>query len=174
MPPGPDLLHAAGIEEAQMLVVAIDDREQITELVRYVAANHPNVHIVARAVDRSHVYDLYAAGCRDIIRETFDSGVRAGRSALEALGVHPFEAERKARQFVKADRHAIASLAEVYDPDVPLHENAAYVERALQIREENEAMLRGEDADYNARSDRGWSPPTLADVDAEKSRRGEE
>ena len=30
----PDLLHAAGIEDAQMLVVAIDEREHITELVR--------------------------------------------------------------------------------------------------------------------------------------------
>ncbi|MEM7045964.1 MAG: cation:proton antiporter, partial [Pseudomonadota bacterium] len=71
----PDLLHAAGIEDARMLVVAIDGREQATELVRHVASQHPHVHIVARAIDRQHVYDLYAAGCRDIIRETFDSGV---------------------------------------------------------------------------------------------------
>lgn len=94
----PDLLHAAGIEHARMLVIAIDDRQHITELVRYVRANHPNVHVVARATDRHHVYELWAAGARDIIRETFDSSVRAGLSALEALGVHPFEAERQARQ----------------------------------------------------------------------------
>lgn len=30
----PDLLHAAGIENARMLVIAIDERESITELVR--------------------------------------------------------------------------------------------------------------------------------------------
>ena len=50
----PYLLHAAGIEDARMLVVAIDDREHATELVRYVVQNHPHIHIVARAVDRRH------------------------------------------------------------------------------------------------------------------------
>ena len=79
----PDLLYAAGIEHASVLIVAIDDRDHITELVRYVRHTYPNVHVVARAVNRQHVYELYAAGCRDIIRETFDSSVRAGRSALE-------------------------------------------------------------------------------------------
>ena len=162
----PDLLHAAGIENASILIVAIDDRDQITELVHYVHHNYPKVHIVARAVDRQHVYDIYAAGARDIIRETFDSGVRAGRSALEALGMHPFEAERRARQFTDHDRHMIAKLADVYDPSMPLHENSAYVERVKQIREETEAELRGHDGAFSARTDLGWSPPTLSDVEA--------
>ncbi len=166
----PDLLHAAGIDEAQMLVVAIDGREQATELVRHVVSHHPDVYIVARAIDRQHVYDLYAAGCRDIIRETFDSGVRAGRSALEALGMHPFEAELKARQFVDQDRRALAALATLYDPDIPIHENAAYVQKTKEIREENEAIMRGEDAVYSARPDRAWSPPSLDDVNAEQQR----
>ena len=164
----PDLLHAAGIENASILVVAIDEREQITELTRYVGQTYPHVHIVARAIDRTHVYDLYAAGCRDIIRETFDSGVRAGRSTLEALGLHPFEAERKARQFVDYDRRAIAELASLYDPDLPLHQNHAYVEKSKEIRDGNEAMLRGEDPAFAARADRAWSPPSLEDVEAAK------
>ncbi len=37
----PDLLHAAGIEEAKMLVIAIDERESATELVRYVSEKLP-------------------------------------------------------------------------------------------------------------------------------------
>jgi len=37
----PDLLHAAGIEEADILVIAIDGEHQITELVKYVRENHP-------------------------------------------------------------------------------------------------------------------------------------
>ena len=169
----PDLLHAAGIDDAHMLVVAIDGREQATELVRHVVHNHPHVHIVARAIDRQHVYDLYAAGCRDIIRETFDSGVRAGRSALEALGMHPFEAELKARQFVEQDKHALATLAPLYDPDMPLHENTAYIERAKEIREENDAILRGDQSVFSARPDRAWSPPTAEDVEAEVQRTGD-
>ena len=43
------------------------------------------IEVIARAVDRHQVYELYAAGCRDIIRDTFDSAVRAGRSAYEPV-----------------------------------------------------------------------------------------
>lgn len=162
----PDLLHAAGIEHASVLIVAIDDREQISALVHYVRHTYPSVHVVARAVDRQHVYELYAAGCRDIIRETFDSSVRAGRSALEALGMHPFEAERKTRQFINQDRRHIASLANVFDPEIPLHQNTEYVERAKEVREETEALMRGHDKAYASGTDRAWSPPTSDDVDA--------
>ncbi|MFY0611532.1 MAG: cation:proton antiporter [Hyphomicrobiaceae bacterium] len=166
----PDLLHAAGIDDAKILVVAIDDREHITALVQYVVQNHPHVHVVARAIDRNHVYELWAAGCRDIVRETFDSSVRAGRSALEALGIHPFEAERRARQFVDFDRRSLASLADVYDPEVSIHENKEYLERFRKIREENAALLQGHDTAYSAGTDLGWSPPSLEDVEAERSR----
>jgi len=60
----PELLHAAGIDKAKVVVVAIDDKQSITELTRYVCQHHPHVHVVARAVDRFHVYDLWA-GCAE-------------------------------------------------------------------------------------------------------------
>jgi CPA2 family monovalent cation:H+ antiporter-2 len=66
-----------------------------------VVEHYPHIYIVARAVDRHHVYELWAAGCRDIIREHFDSSVRAARSALEALGHHPYDAERQTRGYVE-------------------------------------------------------------------------
>lgn len=163
----PDMLHAAGIEEAEMLVVAIDDREGATQLVHYVNHTYPHVYIVARAMDRNHVYELYAAGCRDIIRDTFDSSVRAGKSALIALGMHPYEAERLSRDFVTNDREAMVKLASVYDPDIPAHQNAEYVARAKELIEWQEAALKGETTAFSSRTDKGWSPPTPADVRAE-------
>ncbi|MEP3297539.1 MAG: cation:proton antiporter [Pseudoruegeria sp.] len=163
----PDLLHAAGIEEASILVVAIDDREQINELVRYVTHNYPHIHVVARAVDRHHVYELYAAGARDIIRDTFDSSLRAGRSALEALGVHNYEAERMVRGFERQDRRALVDLANLYDPDVPVHENKDYIARAQELRTEEEAVMSGHGNSFGGRYQRGWEPPTLQDLEAE-------
>ena len=161
----PDLLHAAGIDEARMLVVAIDDREQATEMVRHVTKNHPHIYVVARAFDRHHVYELWAAGCRDIIRENFDGAVRAGRSALEALGAHPYDAERQARGFVENDKKAIRELAELYDPDIPVHENPAYVERTKEFLASHEDAMRGSSAIFSSRSERGWIPPSVDDVD---------
>ncbi len=163
----PDLLHAAGIEEASLLIIAIDDRHQTTEMVRYVTKAHPHVYIIARAFDRNHVYELYAAGCRDIIREVFDSSIRTGRSAMEALGVHPYEAQLRAREFERRDRASMAKLAEVYDPDIPIHKNPAYVSRAREIMEAQEEELRGGPSMFASRVDRGWSPPRVQDVRAE-------
>lgn len=160
----PDLLHAAGIAEAKVLVVALDEREPATELVRYVRANYPHVHIVARAKDRTHVYELWAAGCRDIIRETFDSSVRTGRSVYEALGVHPFEAEQMARAFVLEDRAAMRELAGLYDANVPHNENIPYRERAKEIIAQRGAQMAGRSNAFLMRVDRGWSPPTPKDV----------
>lgn len=164
----PDLLQAAGIANAKMLVIAIDQKEAATGLVHYVNKHYPDVYIVARARDRQHVYDLYAAGCRDIIRETFDSGVRAGRSALEALGVHPFEAERLSQLFVKSDRDALVTMAAVYDPDVPIHQNEAYIAKAKEVRAQHEAEIRNVGKGFGGRDDRGWSPPTAEDAQVEE------
>ncbi|MBT8469202.1 MAG: cation:proton antiporter, partial [Deltaproteobacteria bacterium] len=159
----PDLLHAAGIDIARMLIIAIDDRERATEMVRYVVKHHPHVYIVARAVDRHHVYELWAAGCRDIIREHFDSSVRAARSALEALGHHPYDAERQTRGYVENDKVAMRELADLYDPDVPVHENTAYVERTKAILASHEDAMRGSAKSFGSRVERGWVPPSLED-----------
>ena len=163
----PDLLHAAGIAEARMLVIAIDNKEKITELARHVCTTYPNVHVIARAVDRHHVYDLYAAGCRDIIRDTFDSSVRTGRSAFEAMGVHPFQAEKMAQAFVADDQATMIELAQLYDPNIPVAENALYMARANEIIAQREAQLTGKQRAFDSRTDRGWSPPTSKDVEAE-------
>lgn len=128
----PDLLHAAGIANAKLFVIAIDDREQITELTKYVRHHYPDVHIIARAVDRNHVYDLFHAGCRDIIRETYDSSLRMGRSAIEALGYSRPVAERMVAAFRDMDHKSMLTMAEHYDPAIPVLENEAYLTNIRQ------------------------------------------
>ncbi|MEE2809607.1 MAG: cation:proton antiporter [Pseudomonadota bacterium] len=123
----PDLLHAAGIHDAKLLVVAIDDKEQITGLVHYVKQHYPNLHVVARAVDRNHVYDLWHAGCRDIIRDTYDSSLRMGRSAIQSLGYSEDQAQRMVDTFNELDRKSMLIAADHYDPAVPALENQAYM-----------------------------------------------
>ena len=136
-----DLLHAAGINEAKLLVIAIDEKDQITELVKHVRQYHPDVHIIARAVDRSHVYDLWFAGCRDIIRETYDSSLRMGRSAVEALGYSRAQAEQVTEAFAEFDRTTMLMAAEHHDPAVPMHQNEALLAQFNQERETMEADL---------------------------------
>jgi CPA2 family monovalent cation:H+ antiporter-2 len=123
----PDLLHAAGIADAKLFVIAIDDKDQITELTKYVRHHYPSLHIIARAIDRNHVYDLWHAGCRDIVRDTYDGSLRMGRSAIEALGYTRDQAQRMTDTFNDIDRQGMISMAEHYDPAIPAFENEAYV-----------------------------------------------
>ena len=163
----PDLLHAAGIEDATMLVIAIDDKDHITELARYVSENHPHVKIVARAIDRTHVYELYAAGCRQIIRETFDGAVRAGRSALEELGVTPYEAELRAQDFRDRDLEAMIGMAPHFDPEIPIHENQAFIEASKVFIARSEQEMSGTSSGVHSRATRGWNPPRVKLPEAE-------
>ena len=137
----PELLHASGLDQAQVFVVAIDDPERALELVRYVSREAPNVHIVARALDRQHVYKLYQAGARSIVREVFDSSLRAGRYCLEALGVEETEADKITRSFYKHDRAMLRQLAAVWDPELSPFDNKKYIELARVLNAELSGLI---------------------------------
>ncbi len=129
----PDLLHSAGIDEAKLLIVAIDGKEQINALVKYAVHNYPHLHVIARAVDRNHVYELWAHGCRDIIRETYDSSLRLGRSAYEALGASRETADRMVAEFNELDGKAMVEVADAFDVNIPPHENDIFVAKVRKM-----------------------------------------
>ncbi|MCF2904406.1 cation:proton antiporter [Octadecabacter sp. CECT 8868] len=140
-PTRPDILHAAGIDQASVLVVALDGKASAVNLVRYARTHYPDLHIVARARDRVHVYELYAAGANDIVRELFDGSLRAGRYVLENLGLSDYEASEAEMAFYHHDRATLRDLAEVWDPDIPIAQNKAYVERAKAANRDLETQL---------------------------------
>lgn len=138
----PDLLHAAGIAEAEMIIISLDEKDQITKLVEHVVTTYPKVHVVARAVDRDHVFELWGLGCRDIIRETYDSSLRMGRSALEALGYDRDTSEDVVELFNQYDRQSMVDVASSYRPDMPSYENSEYVERVRAVMQDRGPALR--------------------------------
>jgi len=140
-PSRPELLEAAGLATAQVLVVAVDDRDNILRIVRHARSLRPDLHIVARARDRVHVYELYQAGANDIVRETFDSSVRAGRYVLENTGFTEYEASQLSQTFWRMDRAALRDLAALWRPDVPPHLNEPYVARVQRLDAELASAL---------------------------------
>jgi CPA2 family monovalent cation:H+ antiporter-2 len=140
-PTRPDMLRAAGLADARVLVVALDDRDATLKLVVHARKERPDLHIIARAGDRSDVFRLYNAGANDIVREMFDSSLRAGRYVLENIGLSEFEAAEAEKTFYAHDRHAIRELAEVWDPNVSSGDNAAYIARAKSLERDLETSL---------------------------------
>ena len=140
-PTRPELLHAAGLAEARVLVVALDSPEATNRLVTYARRERPDLHIIARARDRTHVFQLYKAGADDIVREMFDSSLRAGRYVLENIGLSEYEAAQAEDVFYHHDRQAIRELAQLWDPTIPAAQNEAYINRAKELEKELEAAL---------------------------------
>ncbi|WP_425999342.1 monovalent cation:proton antiporter-2 (CPA2) family protein [Caulobacter sp. DWR1-3-2b1] len=105
-----DLLRAAGIERARMLIVALDDREKTVELVETARKAFPDLVILARAWDRRHAYDLLANGADAVERETFESALALGQTALLKLGFRAHLAHRAASFFRRHDRRTFEDL----------------------------------------------------------------
>lgn len=159
-PSRPELLDAAGLMSAQVMVVAVDDRDTITRIVAFARSKRPDIHIVARARDRVHVYELYQAGANDIVRETFDSSIRAGRYVLENMGFSEYEAAKVSQAYFRIDRAAMRDLAQVWVPGQPTHLNDAYVERAKQLDRDLEIALLEELYDVRPMSSDDGEHPT--------------
>lgn len=140
-PTRPDLLHAAGLDQARILVAALDNPDATLRLVSFARRTRPDLHIIARARDRTEVFRLYQAGASQIVRELFDSSLRAGRYVLENMGLTEFEAAELARTFYQHDRRSVRELATLWDPAIPTAENAAYMARARELETELQTML---------------------------------
>ncbi len=156
----PDLLMQAGIEEAAMVVVAIDSRERSIELVKYLKHAHPHVTVLARAFDRGHSYLLRQAGADFIELETYHSALEIGAIAMRQLGKHPFTVEKQKTAYKRVEK---ASSDELYQAwlgesgSEPRFDNN-FIKLFLQLEE----RIRREmsfDPEKHSRNERGWAPP---------------
>jgi CPA2 family monovalent cation:H+ antiporter-2 len=158
-PTRPELLKAAGLESAKVLVVAVDDRTAAVDLVRYARRLRPDIAITARAHDRLHVYELYDAGADHIVREMFDSSLRAARYVLEDMGLTDYEAHEMETAFYRHDRQNLRELAKLWRPGVPISENEAYVAKSRELNNNLEtALLDQLDALPEEPREPGWRP----------------
>ncbi len=140
-PTRPELLKAAGLATAKVFVVAVDNRQAAVKLVQYAKRQRPDISVVARAHDLLHVYELYEAGADHIVREMFDSSLRAGRYVLEDMGLTDYEAHELETAFYRHDRQNLRALAEVWRPDIPVTENKEYMRRTREMTDNLESAL---------------------------------
>ena len=112
-----DLLVAAGANDAQLLVIAIDDADKVLEIATLAQKNHPHLKIVARAVDRRHAYQLMHIGITTFKRETFDSALNLGVEVLTLLGNDSADAKRAGEIFAQHDEESLIVLAELWGDD---------------------------------------------------------
>jgi len=152
-----DLLDAAGIADIKLLVIAVDDAETALGIATMVHEHYPEVKILARAIDRSHLYELLNIGVTDSVRDTLHSSLEMGAKALQILGFRAYQARRAARIFQQHDQKAIEDLRPLWE------DRKSYIVKSRQSREDLEKILQTENLDYSSEEEKAWDTTSLSE-----------
>lgn len=90
----PELLGKLKLDQAQAVVLTMDDTAAALHAVHGVRRVTPAVHIIARARDEKHALTLLEAGASLVVPETLESSLKLAGSVLQTLGVPSDESER--------------------------------------------------------------------------------
>lgn len=155
-----ELLNTAGIDEARLLVVAIDDKTKALDLVKHVKHSHPNVAVLVRAYDRGHHYELNDAGADYVVSELYSSALQMGGEVLKRLGVHPFRVEQLKQHFTSAEKHSFDML---FDSWRNAGEKTGFDDHFrklfIEFQEKLTEMMQSNPVDRHSGAERGWTPP---------------
>jgi len=140
-----DLLHAAGADSADLLVIALDERESITRLARIARAHFPKLRIIARAHDMRHMFELRDLEVEMIERETWLAALKLGETALAVATQDPERAQRAAIAFAEHDHVVQAKLYAVHKgaPDAHITVSNELRDQLKRTLAEDEAEVRG-------------------------------
>ena len=156
----PDLLHTAGIEEASMLVIAIDNRESSVELTKYVKHTYPHVKVLVRAFDRGHGYLLRQAGADIVESETYHSALELGAHAMRGLGHHPFFVEQQKAAYQRVENRKSDRLYQAWEDDSEGERfDNNYRKLFMHLEEQIKVEMSRDRSDKHAADERGWTPP---------------
>lgn len=144
-----ELLQSAGLEEASLLIAAIDAPETNKFLISRIREQYPNLKILARAKNRFDAYDLIDMGVHNVYRETLYTAVHLGVDALTHLGFRKYTATRQGQKFIQFDEQALAKLAakrhDMKEHILSMKEEIEWEEQLLQ----NDLNSRSEQEDHS-------------------------
>lgn len=132
-----DLLHAAGADEAGLLVITLDRAEDITRLAQIAKKHFPKLRIVSRAHNMRHMFELRDLGVEVIERETWLGALRLGETALAMASGDAERASRLASTFA---HHDLEVQAKLYD--VHLKDPGAVVAVSNELRDQLARTMR--------------------------------
>ena len=119
-PKNPEILRAAGLENAKVFIIAIGDIELSETVAAYAVRNYPHLTILARAKNREHYYRLRDAGVKYIWRETYLSSLDMSRETLEVLGMEPKTARKTVQMFRDYDDALIERQRAIYEDEAEM------------------------------------------------------
>ena len=143
-PSKPELLRAAGVDRAEVFVLATDDPEANLRTARLVRRMYPHLKVVARARNRQHAFRLMDMNIDDVVRETLHSSLEMSRQVLEDLGVETEVAAARIEKFRRHDADLLKSQYLVYDDE------AALIQSSQEALADLERLFEADQADETA------------------------
>lgn len=83
----PEIMHAAGVERARAVVIAVSDPISARYTVRTVRELNPDVYVIVRTRYMAEIEPLYAAGATDVVPEEFETFIEIAGRIMRLLGV---------------------------------------------------------------------------------------
>ncbi len=147
-----DLLRAAGLDRAKVLVLAIDEAETALRIVETVRPQYPNLPIFTRAYDRIHAYKLLHLGVNDVAIETSGSALYLGTEILKSLGLKPERVEAKAKLFYVNNQRSIRDLAKRFHEE----DETSFIQASKQLAEQLDTLLRSDPEELSKGASSEW------------------
>jgi monovalent cation:proton antiporter-2 (CPA2) family protein len=132
-----ELLHAAGAEHAEMLVIAVNDHDKVKTIVELCRKHYPQIRLFARATGRLEAAELNLLGVDVFVRETFHSAVYMSERVLSAMGTPHDEVQRVLTTFKELDEMHVREIIDFAGDEKAyisqVHKNHAELENVLQF-----------------------------------------
>jgi voltage-gated potassium channel Kch len=131
-----ELLRAAHAENAEVIVLAIDDVEASVRTVELVRKHFPHLTVLARARNRQHAFRLMDLGVHYNIRETLGSSLELSVEVLKALGLSELKANETVQRFRAHDEATLLRQHAIRDDEKKLLQtNLESAEQLLHLFE---------------------------------------
>ncbi|MBN1547272.1 MAG: cation:proton antiporter [Syntrophaceae bacterium] len=161
-----DILKAAGVEHAKILVAAIGSPDINQDLIEKVRKLFPHVTIMGRAEGRLEAYNLIDQGLDHIYRESLDTSVRLGIDVLVKLGFRRYSATRAGQDFIRYDEAALRKLAP------HRHDEDTYIYNAREQIQIQEQLLAADREINPTLNDHAWDSERSIEEFKEDANRG--
>ncbi|MFB6455811.1 monovalent cation:proton antiporter-2 (CPA2) family protein [Chitinophaga sp. Hz27] len=152
-----DMLAAAGADKAKILIIAMDDPEKTSAVVKIVKRYFPHLQLLVRSMDIEDTFELMDLGVLHIYRETVDTSLRLGVDALELLGIRAYHSHRAARTFLKQDERSLKSLSAARD------DKKEFVSAMKERIDEMEKLITSDKIKTWLDEGEGWDSTSIRD-----------
>ncbi len=135
-----EILHAAGIDRAKLVVLSISDFHTSLKTLHRVREMRRDIQVMVRTRDEAHLNQLMDAGATEVIPDTFEASMMLSSQVLLLMGHSPASILREVRK-VRQSRY---SLLQGFYPgesdEAPSIEKSTEILHSIMLQENSTAV----------------------------------